>query len=1007
MPSNTYNFTGGWTKFTVPRGVKELRLTLNGAGSGDIAGGRVTGKLAVARGQVIFIGPGEAGKFPTGTPGAASRPGTATFGGGAAGGYGAAQSAQGGAGATVVRRTSTTGALVAVAGGAGGTSGDAGVGGRGGADIGENGFPGVPDASVPRQGNATGGTQIQGGNGGTSAVDAVYNGGDARDAVLAPAGIGGGVSTGNPALVYGGGGGGGGYHPGGGGMAGVKDLSAAGGGGGGSNYREGLTSFATSQGGGALKNGSVVVEWTAPRPANQPPSPPTEVKLADKDYTGDEHVTLSTGALKITAKVDDPVSGQTVRLVVIYSADRDFSSSTKTVLGNLVGQTKRSTVNLTGLRQDTLYFARLYTRDSRGLQSVNFTSVNFWTNRAPLAPELRFPAENQTVSELDSVPFEWNFVDPDVPPDETATQGSFVLQWRTSGSFTTPAGAWTTVAFTTRSETYVADAGTFKGNVVYEWQVRTADIQGLLGPFSIPSSFFITGAALHPVLVDPVADIAVDVTLPTILAWKFRDPDTGDTQYTADLRYRAAGTSDWVVKAGTPTLPGAVEQWVLPPDTFVAGVHYEWQVRTTDRLTHAVSAWSDSGFFWAIGAPGAAVLDVSLIPSNRVNGAQLGCGHNKVYAYVKGGQHMLGEITPLVSVEWGRLRDDLSHCQITTAGFRNDCGEMLASLRTWMHELVVFRDGVRVWEGPITRIQDTPQGLTIEAKDVMVWPYRRIMRQGYNDAFRVVNGVEFGDFTVVERARLIILNALARDDPNVIPYLTTFNFPDDAGQSRIVPDYSKTSWEEVDDLAATAGLDYTTVGRRIILWDTHRAIGKLQELRNDNFSNSPIVTEYGMLLATTYAVTNNSGIFGVVERDPLGYGPVELLASAFGESEADAGAVVEEVLTSEARLALEKVLTSQAERGIASRYPAPVQVRVPDGSTLTPETEVDINHLIPGVWVPLRASGTLREIAQWQKLDVVNVTETADEAEKVSVTFSPAPNGGQDPDSEALPAETA
>jgi hypothetical protein len=78
---------------------------------------------------------------------------------------------------------------------------------------------------------------------------------------------------------------------------------------------------------------------------------------------------------------------------------------------------------------------------------------------------------------------------------------------------------------------------------------------------------------------------------------------------------------------------------------------------------------------------------------------------------------------------------------------------------------------------------------------------------------------------------------------------------------------------------------------------------------------------------------------------------------------------------------------------------------VPDGSTLTPETEVDINHLIPGVWVPLRAQGTLREIAQWQKLDVVNVTESADEAEKVSVTFSPAPNGGQDPDADQVPVD--
>jgi hypothetical protein len=51
--------------------------------------------------------------------------------------------------------------------------------------------------------------------------------------------------------------------------------------------------------------------------------------------------------------------------------------------------------------------------------------------------------------------------------------------------------------------------------------------------------------------------------------------------------------------------------------------------------------------------------------------------------------------------------------------------------------------------------------------------------------------------------------------------------------------------------------------------------------------------------------------------------------------------------------------------------------------------------LVPGVWVPLRATATCREVSQWQKLDEVNVQE-ADGLEQVQVVLSPAPNGGND-----------
>jgi hypothetical protein len=223
-------------------------------------------------------------------------------------------------------------------------------------------------------------------------------------------------------------------------------------------------------------------------------------------------------------------------------------------------------------------------------------------------------------------------------------------------------------------------------------------------------------------------------------------------------------------------------------------------------------------------------------------------------------------------------------------------------------------------------------------------------------------------------------------------------------ESRVVAEWSRTAWEEVDDLAATAGLDYTTVGRRIILWDTHRPVGRLPEMRDGDFSDSPVVTEYGMQLATLFAVTNGSGVVGSTEvaAKTKPYGPIEQLASSY----ADSGAAAGEVLTPDALAKAQASMVEQAKRNISGRWPAPLVVRVPDNSTLNPGANVTFQQLIPGVWLPLRSVNTPRQVLQWQKLDSVSV-EVDSNGEQVKVVMSPAPNGGQDPDADQAAEDAA
>lgn len=448
--------------------------------------------------------------------------------------------------------------------------------------------------------------------------------------------------------------------------------------------------------------------------------------------------------------------------------------------------------------------------------------------------------------------------------------------------------------------------------------------------------------------------------------------------------------------------------------TVVPGFQYEWQPRTVATPGDFDSGWSaPTAFFWAIPAPGSG--GEIPVPDLTVPDPGLGCGINRPYLFQRGGLARLGEITQTSMVRWGRTRDGISTATIRVSGWSQDCGELLKMMRSWMHEIVIYRDNgsgaKRVWEGPITRIAYGHDYVEIEAQDVWVYVYRRILRQGFNDAYRrvgwkygpggtvLVQGKEYGLTPVTRRSAMIVNNALAYDDPNLLAYLTVIEKPDDARQSRVVPDYSTTAWQQIDDFAAKSGLDYTAAGRRMILWDTHNPLGTLPEMRDDDFGTPPIVTEYGMQLANFYGVTNNAGVYGTASRltdgEPKYYGWVEMLASAYGESE-EGGAV--ETLTAAAQAALEEALTEQAERNIASRWPTPLVVRVPDNTTLSPEVNIGINHLIPGVFVPVRASGTLREVTQMQKLDSMQVTQT-EAGEVITVTLSPAPRSrNEDPD---------
>lgn len=415
-----------------------------------------------------------------------------------------------------------------------------------------------------------------------------------------------------------------------------------------------------------------------------------------------------------------------------------------------------------------------------------------------------------------------------------------------------------------------------------------------------------------------------------------------------------------------------------------ATTHYEWRVQVTDTDSQT-STFSEPVRFWVVPASGSG--EVRPVPASTIEGATLGCGTHRAFIYRRGGKDRVGEIRGLTHVDWERIRDDISTAQINVKNWDIDCGNLLAQLQTWAYELVLVRDNGystdRVWEGPITLLTYKVDEVIIQAKDVMGYAYRRIIKQAMNDS-----GKGHGT-TVTDRAARVLRNTFAPDDPNVLAYLNVLARDDDSMQYRSTPAYARTAFEEVDDMAANSGLDYTVIGRSILLWGTRHRIGTLPEFKDVDLGAPPIVSEYGMSTANRYAVSDGNGIYGEATRlDVSGndsiYGLVEMVSSSWAsDSTEDTGTYTQEGLDT-----IRESFEGYAERSIADRYPPPVVVRVPDNTTLNPGTVLSIQQLVPGVVVPLRSTGTLRNVVASQKLDSMKVVEEAG-SETITITLSP------------------
>jgi hypothetical protein len=261
----SFDYTGETQYFTVPAGVRQIKVIARGArgaGSPVAYGGRVHAVIPVTPGEklVVYVGGdgmGHLGGYNGGGPGYRSTSSGNSH-------------AYGGGGATDIREGGNSlDDRVLVAGGAGGQGGldySYGVGGQGGGRTAGSGAPGFysPQAGA----GGSGGAQKSGGRGGGGGTGSYGSGESGGDGSLGEGGGGAGPGGYLSYLGGGGGGGGGGYYGGGGGGGGGGDdygggVGGGGGGGGGSSFVQRSASDVRMWRGWkeSADNGLVVFSW--------------------------------------------------------------------------------------------------------------------------------------------------------------------------------------------------------------------------------------------------------------------------------------------------------------------------------------------------------------------------------------------------------------------------------------------------------------------------------------------------------------------------------------------------------------------------------------------------------------------------------------------------------------------------------------------------------------------------------------------------------------------------
>lgn len=364
----------------------------------------------------------------------------------------------------------------------------------------------------------------------------------------------------------------------------------------------------------------------------------------------------------------------------------------------------------------------------------------------------------------------------------------------------------------------------------------------------------------------------------------------------------------------------------------------------------------------------------------------------------RGGGRKIAQLRTLSEVKWGRALSGISTAEVTISGqaCRDQAAE-LAGIVPRRHELVIYRNSQRIWEGPITEIKFYADKTVIRASDVVEYLAGTALSKwwpGPDDGGTDLATTRIFDIishelqaiyprpdTIVEPDFWVVGWETLTPPANVLPHLDVRASSTLKIAEETLP-FQMTVAEHLDALAQL-GLRYVTVGRSLIIWDgASTALGETRALGEADLGERVVV------YATSRDFTSIQHVVGQASSDPEdleGVGSAEGIPASvdyFGPwtridtyQEADADDL------------LEDAVWAQARKLIAERRDMRFQIEVPSGGSIRLSETLTIDHLVPGVVVPVKGTVNRKPVTARFMLSGVEVTETR-AGESVSVTLT-------------------
>lgn len=370
---------------------------------------------------------------------------------------------------------------------------------------------------------------------------------------------------------------------------------------------------------------------------------------------------------------------------------------------------------------------------------------------------------------------------------------------------------------------------------------------------------------------------------------------------------------------------------------------------------------------------------------------------HSVMIHDRGGEQRLSELVNVNYVQWGRERNYVSGARVVISG--RSCDEqadVLNSIRSRRHELVLYRGKDRAWEGPIVEVAWFADRVEIIARDVghyldftpmsKHWPgpegggqyymtdrIRDILNFELQTSYQMNVAVSGGaELVTVPRWETLVPPA------NILPFLEVQNGT--VLTRADVEPFQMTVGEHLDNLSK-GGLDYTTIGRKLLIWDSANPIGQTRVLTEADFYGEVSVFEVGPEFAAVAHLSASAGegddqqnAIGNAGGPDLYYGPWTIITTMDDEEGSDTPD--------------QYALNTQARRQLVGRNPVPIEIRL-DGASLRLSHDLLINDLVAGVQIPVLANMNLRKVSQMQRLDKLVVVESA-VGEDINVVLIPA-----------------